>query len=121
MWALGMDNGNHDIWDVLAKHVRPSTPVSVTASVPTEVRLEQNFPNPFNARTSIEFWIPDARPVRLAVYDILGREITTLVDELTPAGTHVVPFEPAALPSGVYYYRLTAGNAVLARSTALVR
>lgn len=121
MWALGMDNGNHDIWDVLAKYVRPSSAVTVTASVPTEVRLEQNFPNPFNPRTSIEFWIPDARPVRLAVYDILGREITTLVDRSTPAGTHMVPFDASTLPSGVYYYRLTTGNTVLTRSALFVR
>ena len=55
------------------------------------------------------------------MHDVLGREITTLVDRSTPAGTHTVPFDASALPSGVYYYRLTTGNAVLTRSALFVR
>jgi hypothetical protein len=72
--------------------------------------LFQNYPNPFNPQTEIVFSLARRDKVRLIVYDILGREITTLVDEILPAGRHVVPWNAVGVSSGVYFYRLTAGS-----------
>ena len=77
--------------------------------------LKQNYPNPFNPKTSIEYTIPDVGtrngvPVKLKVYDVLGNEIQTLVNENKSAGTYRVDFDGSELPSGIYIYRLQAGN-----------
>jgi hypothetical protein len=71
--------------------------------------LNQNYPNPFNPTTSINWYLNVADNVRLVVYDILGNEILTLVDEFKPAGFNEVSFDGSGLTSGVYYYRLTNG------------
>lgn len=92
-----------------------------TASLPEIPRLFQNYPNPFNSSTVISYQVPAARPVRLLVYDILGREVATLVNEEKPAGVHVVKFDAARLASGVYLYRLQAGDFVQTRKLILVR
>lgn len=79
-------------------------------SVANEFRLSQNYPNPFNAITTIEFSIPDAENVRLSVYDLLGKEVRTLVDGQLGAGHHTVEFNSSEVPSGLYFYRLTVGG-----------
>ncbi|OLD69534.1 MAG: hypothetical protein AUI33_09005 [Ignavibacteria bacterium 13_1_40CM_2_61_4] len=73
---------------------------------PSSFVLEQNFPNPFNSRTVIRYELPAQTQVRIAVYDILGREVATLVDGVQPAGTNQTDFEGSRLSSGVYFYRL---------------
>lgn len=78
--------------------------------VPAAYRLAPNYPNPFNPATAIGFDLPEAARVRLAVFDVLGREVALLVDEQRPAGRHAVRFEAGHLPSGVYLYRLEAGS-----------
>ncbi len=83
--------------------------------IPTSYLLEQNYPNPFNPVTKIKFDIPiDSRILRndnvvLKVFDLLGREVATLLNEKLQPGTYEVTFDAAELPSGVYFYRLTAG------------
>lgn len=72
--------------------------------------LEQNYPNPFNGRTLIRYSISGRQYVRLSVFDILGREVTVLADELQEAGTHTAFFEVSNRSSGVYFYRLIAGD-----------
>lgn len=76
--------------------------------VPGTVTLLQNYPNPFNPTTAIRFSIPRAGFVSLKVYDVLGREVRTLVNEVRNPGSYEVRFDAAGLPSGVYFYRLTA-------------
>jgi hypothetical protein len=80
--------------------------------IPSEYSLEQNFPNPFNPSTVIRYQLPYARYVTLKVYDVLGNEVTTLVNENKPAGTYSEEFtiNNAKLSSGVYYYQLRAGD-----------
>ena len=73
-------------------------------------KLEQNYPNPFNPITNIRFQISNAGYITLKVYDILGNEVATLVDEIKPAGEYEVKFVGNGLASGVYFYRLKAGN-----------
>lgn len=83
---------------------------SVTPEQPFAFNLEQNYPNPFNPKTEIGFRILDFGFVSLSVFDILGREVATLVNEQLQPGAYKVNFDASTLASGVYYYRLTAGN-----------
>lgn len=79
-------------------------------SVPDEFSLQQNYPNPFNPSTSIVFSIKEYANVNLSVYNVLGQKITTLINEPMSAGFHNVQFNASNLSSGIYFYRLTAGN-----------
>lgn len=79
-------------------------------NIPGNFQLLQNFPNPFNPSTHIRFYLPEDSPVRLAVYDLTGREVALLEDMHFPAGEHVSSFDAVNLSSGVYMYRLEAGN-----------
>ena len=83
--------------------------------------LSQNFPNPFNPSTSINFTIGDAGFTTLRVYDTLGRVVATLVNQEMPAGQHSVQFNASSLSSGVYLYELNSGNVRLTRSMTLVK
>lgn len=88
-----------------------SQPITlVAASTPEVFALEQNYPNPFNPTTSIRFAVPQTVHVRLKVYDMLWREVTTLVDEVKQAGSYNVSFDATTIPSGAYFYRLDAGT-----------
>jgi len=78
--------------------------------IPTEFTLSQNFPNPFNPSTKIKYSVPQSSQVVIKVFDVLGNEIETLVNEYKPAGRYEVEFSAAALPSGVYFYQLQAGD-----------
>jgi hypothetical protein len=89
--------------------------------VPEGFALEQNYPNPFNPVTHIQFTIVDRQSTSVIVYDFLGREVSTLVNEVKDPGSYTVPFDGSGLASGVYYCRLTAGGFVRTRSMILVR
>jgi hypothetical protein len=90
-------------------------------AVPNEFALSQNYPNPFNPATKIEFALPQSSLTTLKVYDLLGRELATLVqDDLAP-GRYVVEFDGRDLPSGVYIYRLMANGSVQSRKMQLLR
>ncbi len=90
-------------------------------SVPAAFALEQNYPNPFNPSTSIRFRVPEEGWVTLAVYDLLGREIATVVDGQKAPGSYAVEFDASGLASGLYVYRLTAGSYTQTRKMMLVR
>jgi hypothetical protein len=89
--------------------------------LPQETALEQNYPNPFNPQTVMQFTLRHETYVRLAVYDLLGREVATLVDGVRQAGVHAVRWDASGLASGVYLYRLRAGEELRTRSMMLVR
>ena len=78
--------------------------------IPETYALRQNFPNPFNPSTEIQFDLPEDVTVSLVVYDVLGREVARLVQEELPAGTHRARFDAGNLPSGAYFYRIQAGD-----------
>ncbi|MBI5474427.1 MAG: T9SS type A sorting domain-containing protein [Ignavibacteriae bacterium] len=88
---------------------------------PFEFRLDQNYPNPFNPVTNFQFSIGNSQVTILKVYDLLGREVATLLNEVKPAGEHTVAFNAAHLASGVYIYRLRAGSFVQTRRLVLLR
>lgn len=97
------------------------TSVDDKNTYPGKFELEQNYPNPFNPSTTIRFTIPEKSLVTLKVYDILGREISTLVNEVKDAGTHTIKFAGQDLPSGMYLYTLTAGNYTSTKKMMLVK
>ena len=78
--------------------------------VPTNYTLRQNFPNPFNPNTVIEFNLPKAANVIIEVYNLAGQKIITLLNKKMPAGSHQVDFNASNLSSGVYFYRIKAGE-----------
>ena len=88
---------------------------------PRTYALYQNYPNPFNPVTEIVFELPTSVHAKLTVFDLLGREVKTLVNGTLPAGKHMVNFDAAALPSGVYVYRLNAGSFQQSRKLMLLR
>ena len=89
--------------------------------LPKEYNLAQNYPNPFNPLTKIRFGIPQAGFVTLKVYDVLGNEVATLVNEEKPAGSYEVEFDATLLTSGVYFYKLQAGSFVETKKMILLR
>jgi len=91
------------------------------AALPLSFMLHQNFPNPFNPSTTIKYELPRSAVVNLSVYDLLGRMVSVLVNERREAGVHEVKFNGSNLASGVYFYRLTAGDFVQTRKLLLVR
>lgn len=94
--------------------------------LPTRFALTQNYPNPFNPTTTIEFNLPNGAFTRLVVYNVLGQQVTTLVNETLPAGTYAVEWDGHAAdggtaPSGIYFYRLEAGSFTETRKMVLVK
>ena len=83
--------------------------------------LEQNYPNPFNPGTEIRYQVPGVGRVTLKVFDILGREIRTLVNEVKQPGVYNVQFDGNGLANGVYLYRLQAGSLVNAKKLLLLK
>lgn len=88
---------------------------------PMSFALQQNWPNPFNPTTSIRFTLPGSAGVLLKVFDLVGREVATLVDEVKPAGSHTVKFDGSGLASGTYVYRIEAGSFMATRKLTLVK
>ena len=89
--------------------------------IPENISLSQNYPNPFNPTTTIEYSIPQAGVVTIKIYDILGREVTTLVNEEKQRGNHVVKFNASNIASGIYFYRMQVGNFAETKKTILLR
>ncbi|MCH8496712.1 MAG: T9SS type A sorting domain-containing protein, partial [Balneolales bacterium] len=99
-----------------------STSVHEEVDTPLQVKLHQNYPNPFNPTTNIRFEIAQSdRRTSLAVYDILGRRVASLVDGLLSAGSHTVPFDGSSLASGVYIYQLQHDGIVLQQKMMLIK
>ena len=98
----------------------PSDVSNETANV-NSYKLMQNFPNPFNPSTKITFNLKESGQVILTVYNLLGKEVTTLVNEKLASGTHSVDFDAATLNSGVYLYTIKSGNFVQTKKMILVK
>jgi hypothetical protein len=86
-----------------------------------DFKLEQNYPNPFNPITRIEFQIPQKENVEIKIYDITGREVTTLINEVKNPGTYSVSFDGSKYASGVYFYRIKTGEYISSRKLVLLK
>ncbi|MGH2567309.1 MAG: Kelch repeat-containing protein [Bacteroidota bacterium] len=107
----------NDTWEYSLSPVTQVEP----PQTPSAFRLEQNFPNPFNPTTNFEFGIADLGFVTLKVYDLLGREVTTLVNETLSPGVHRRTWDASAFPSGVYSYRLQSADFVQTRTMLFLK
>ncbi len=102
-----------------------SNVIEVNLNLPDKFELKQNYPNPFNPATIIKYTIPKSQQVQLTVYDVLGKEVATLVNEKQQAGLYKVLFNAESinggLPSGIYIYKLQAGSYVQTRKMLLMK
>jgi hypothetical protein len=95
--------------------------VEKEGTVPTEFNLSQNYPNPFNPSTTICFEIAGQASVTLSIYDLLGRQIETLVDQRLAPGSYSVQWNAANRTSGIYFYELRAGNTIQTKKMILAK
>ena len=107
-------------WKSIVTYINP-TAISEESNQPYRFYLYQNSPNPFNPTTNIGFRIADFGFVSLKVFDVLGREVATLVDEYKPAGSYEVEFNADKLPSGIYFYQIKAGQFVDTKNMILIK
>jgi len=108
-------------WSPIWRFRTVVTSVTQTPGVPTEFALMQNYPNPFNPLTTISFSVPEVVKASLVVYDVLGREVDVLIDDVVQPGNYQVQFDGTRLSSGVYFYRLMAGRYVATYKMQLVK
>lgn len=90
-------------------------------NLPNNFSLKQNYPNPFNPVTKIEYSLPQNVYTQIKVYDIVGKEVATLVDKFERAGNHFVTYDAANLPSGIYFYTIKAGDFVQTKKMTLIK
>lgn len=112
--------------EVVAGQITSVEGIEVTSfeeekQIANNIRLSQNYPNPFNPTTVISYSIPKSSHVKLAVYDIVGKQVAVLTDQQMSAGNHDVTFHASDLSSGIYLYRLTVGNEMLTRKLTLIK
>lgn len=112
---------NNTAWTVLTLAGPTTGAETGEQGTPQAFALDQNFPNPFNPTTRISYSVPATTEVSLIVYDILGREVAVLARGMLHAGTHTAQFDAAGLASGVYVYRLIAGERVSSRKMILMK
>jgi hypothetical protein len=106
----------------LFRSVQSTTAVrELSADGPISFSLDQNYPNPFNPSTTIRYELPRSSWVSLHVYSVLGQDVAALVNETRPAGVFTERFDAANLASGVYYYRLQAGDFVSTRKMVVLK
>jgi len=95
--------------------------LTVKFDVPTHYSLAQNFPNPFNPSTTIKYTVPQNGPVTIKLYDITGREVATLVNEVKTVGSYDLKFNASGLASGVYIYRMIAKDFVSVKKMSILK
>ena len=94
---------------------------NISSEIPTDFSLEQNYPNPFNSITNVKFQIINSGIVKIKVYDLLGKEVKTIVNEYMQPGTYNVSFDAEGLSSGVYFYRMEASNFTSTKKCVLLK
>lgn len=110
---------NSGFWYVYSQSV--ITDIHDEEIIPATFKIEQNYPNPFNPSTVIRFSVPENSNVSLKIYDTLGKEIITLLNEDKDAGWYDVHFDASGLASGVYLYRITAGSFISTKKMTLIK
>lgn len=109
VWTTSLGYGNSNLWtaiiDTFTIGIKP-----ISSEIPNKFSLSQNYPNPFNPNTSIKYQVEISKIIKLVVYDILGKEVETLVNEKQSPGTYEVSWDGSNYPSGVYFYQLSVDN-----------
>jgi hypothetical protein len=108
--------GDHQLTDVVLTDIKELPNVK-----PTVYTLSQNYPNPFNPTTNIRFSIPKAGLVTMKVYNVIGQEVASLVNEYKEAGTYNVDFNGVNLTSGVYFYSISSGDFTSTKKMILMK
>ena len=126
VWALCVDPSGYLFAGTAGSGIYRTLQSTVTSVAPSPVNpetfiLEQNYPNPFNPTTAISYQLAANSFVTLRIFDVLGREVAKLVNEQQAAGTHDVRWDASGMPSGMYLYRITAGNFDSARKMVLTK
>ena len=116
-WELGFEPIPFDKIGLLDEPVH----TQVKEERPSQYKLYQNAPNPFNPTTMIHFYIPHQGYVKLTVYNMLGQEVARLIDSSLTAGVHNVVFDGSDLASGIYFYRLHSGDFVKTRKMLMMK
>ena len=106
---------------VLFRNLMPVTDVEDSNPLPHDFGLMQNYPNPFNPATIIKYSLPGMYNVQCTIYNLLGEQIITLVNEVQPAGSYEVEFDGSKLAGGIYIYRLNTGNYSAAKKMILTK
>jgi hypothetical protein len=129
-YSIRLQGFGYGSYAVLVTNVRPTSPLvdvkeqEIASGLPKNFSLSQNYPNPFNPATSISYTIPQGgiqHAVSVRIYDLLGREVAILVDEIKPAGTYTMTWDASRYASGVYFYRLQAGHFVDTKKLVLIK
>jgi len=94
---------------------------NINTEIPSSYSLGQSYPNPFNPMTNVKFSIVNTGDVKIVVYDVQGREVQTLVNERLSAGTYEAKFDGSMLTSGVYFYKLSAGDFTETKRMILIK
>ncbi len=105
----------------ISKNLDTGVSDNFDSPINSDYSLSQNYPNPFNPSTKISFNLPKQSAVTIKVYDILGRVVTNLLDEVKPAGSYVVEFNGGGLSSGIYFYRMESNNQTFTKSMMLIK
>jgi hypothetical protein len=123
-YRLGSDWSYDDNWDTPADQLHDKGTSKVEEKgdvVPKNIVLYSNYPNPFNPSTTLKFDIPSKSHVTMNIFDLLGRKVATLLDEVKSEGMYSVQFNAGTLSSGMYFCRLQAGHAVTVSKLMLVK
>jgi hypothetical protein len=105
-------SGTTSIYEINRALSKESTEDVAAAEIPQQITLQQNYPNPFNPSTTIRFGLPEAAHVVIKIFNLMGAEVATLVNERYDSGNHAVSFHPTNLPSGAYFYRMDVDGIV---------
>lgn len=111
----------YNAWDFDGRKAKPVTSVEDDHGIPFAFALSQNYPNPFNPSTSIRFSIPEEGLVTLKIFNMLGQEVMTALNQKMAAGNHVVLFDASRLTTGVYFYQLNSGRHIETKKMTLLK
>ena len=121
-YIFAATNFSGSVWRRLLSEIFASvTSVENSNNVPSKFILEQNYPNPFNPSTKIKYSVPQSSNAVLKIYDVLGKEVATLINEEKPAGNYEVEFDASNLSSGIYFYQLKAGSFIETKKMNLMK
>jgi hypothetical protein len=111
---------DHSVGEIVL-NLNPTAVEEINSDIPSDYVLYNNYPNPFNPSTTINFSVLSSEFVTLKVFDVLGNEVAVLVDEEKPAGIYEVKFDAIGLSSGIYFYKLQAGSFVETKKMILMK